>query len=90
MNGNKSYDSLARAISLNMPFQLESLMENVLLASYVMIKPWELWLSALSVRRKLASLRKLGRWLEEKTRAARELNSQLDSSSAVENRSDLF
>jgi hypothetical protein len=50
----------------------------------------KLWLSALNARKKSASLRRLGRWLEEKTRAARELNSRSDSLNAVENLSSLF
>jgi hypothetical protein len=36
-----------------------------------------IWLNVLSVRRKLANLRRLGRWLEGKTRAGKEPNSQL-------------
>jgi hypothetical protein len=48
-----------------------------------------LWLNVLNVKEKLALLRRLGKWLEERTRVARELNLRLDFSSAVENPSGL-
>jgi hypothetical protein len=47
------------------------------------------WLNVLSVRKKLALLRRLGRWLEGKTRAAREWSLRSDSLNAAENLSDL-
>lgn len=55
-----------------------------------MVEQWNLWLNVLNVRKKSVSLRRFGRWLEEKTKVAKELNSQLDSLNAVENRSDPF
>ncbi len=60
------------------------------MSSYVMVEQWNLWLNVLNVRKKSVSLRRFGRWLEEKTKVAKELNSQLDSLNAVENRSDPF
>ena len=48
------------------------------------------WLNVLNVRRKSALPRKLGKWLEEKTRAVREQSSRLGSFNAVENHSDPF
>jgi len=47
------------------------------------------WLNVLSVKEKLVLLRRLGRWLEERTRVAREQSLQLDSLNAVENLSGL-
>jgi hypothetical protein len=47
------------------------------------------WQNALSVRKKLANPRRLGRWLEEKTRMAREQSLLLDCLNAVENLSNL-
>jgi hypothetical protein len=49
-------------------------MENVLFSSDVMLEEWNLWLSVLSVRKKSANLRRLGRWLERKTSLVREQN----------------
>jgi hypothetical protein len=47
------------------------------------------WLNALNARKKLALQRRLGRWLEEKTRMAREQSLLLDCLNAAENLSDL-
>jgi hypothetical protein len=47
------------------------------------------WQNVLSVRKKSALQRRLGRWLEEKTRAAKEWSSRSDSLNAAENLSDL-
>jgi hypothetical protein len=44
-----------------------------------------LWLNALNVKEKSALLRRLGKWLEEKIRVARERNLQLDSLNVAEN-----
>jgi hypothetical protein len=63
-------------------------MENVLWSSDVMFEKWKLWLSVLSARKKSVLLRRPGRWLAEKTRMAREQNSQLDSISVAEKPSD--
>jgi len=54
-----------------------------------MIEKGTLWLNVLNVERKLALLRRLGKWLEEKTRLAREQNLQLGSLSIVESPLDL-
>jgi hypothetical protein len=48
------------------------------------------WLNALSVRKKSVLLRRHGRWLAEKTRVARGMNSQSDSLSVVEKASDQY
>jgi len=47
-----------------------------------------LWLNVLSVRKKSVLLRRPGRWLAEKTRVAKGLNSQSDSFTVVEKASD--
>ena len=44
-----------------------------------------IWLSVLSVRKKLALLRRLGRWLAGRTRAAREWSLRLGCLNAAEN-----
>jgi hypothetical protein len=49
-------------------------MENALTSYDVMLEKGMLWLNALYVRKKSVHLRKHGKWLEEKTRAAREQN----------------
>jgi hypothetical protein len=48
-----------------------------------------LWLNVPNARKKSVLLRRLGRWLAEKTRVAREQNLQSDSISVVEKTSDL-
>jgi hypothetical protein len=55
----------------------------------VMFEKGILWLNALNVKEKLVLLRRLGRWLEERTRVEREQNLLLDCMSAVERSSDL-
>jgi hypothetical protein len=47
-----------------------------------------IWLSVLSVRKKLALLRRLGRWLAGRTRAAREWSLRSGCLNAAENPSD--
>jgi hypothetical protein len=59
-------------------------MENVLCPSCVMLRKGIIWLNVLNVKEKSALLRRLGRWLEGKIRAAREQNLQLDFLNAVE------
>jgi hypothetical protein len=60
------------------------------LLSDVLFEQWKIWQSVLSVRRKSANQRRLGRWLEERTKAEKEQNSQLVYSSAAESPSDQF
>jgi len=64
-------------------------MESVLSLSYVMFKREILWLNVLSVERNSVLLRRLGRWLVEKIRVAREWSLQLDSFNVVEKPSGL-
>ncbi len=47
-----------------------------------------LWLNVPSVRKKSVHPRRRGRWLAEKTRVAKGLNSQSDSFTVVERTSD--
>ena len=47
-----------------------------------------LWLNVLNVEVKSALLRRLGRWLADQIRVARETSSQLDSLNTVEKLSD--
>jgi len=49
-----------------------------------------LWLNVLSVRKKSVLLRRPGRWLAEKTKVAKGLNSQSDSFTVVEKASDQY
>jgi hypothetical protein len=56
--------------------------------SDVMIEKGIPWQNVLNVERKLVTLRKLGRWLGEKTRVAREQSLQLDSLNIVGSLSD--
>jgi hypothetical protein len=60
-------------------------MENVLSSSNVMFRKGFSWPNVLNVRRKSRILKRLGKWLVEKTRKVREQNSPSDSMSAVEN-----
>jgi hypothetical protein len=46
------------------------------------------WLNVLNVERKLVLLRRLGRWLAERTRVAKEMSLRLDSLSTVEKLTD--
>jgi hypothetical protein len=48
------------------------------------------WLNVLNARKKSVLLRRLGKWLAEKTRVASGLNSQSDSLSVVEKASDQY
>jgi len=59
-------------------------MKNVLSLSYVMLRKGIIWLNVQNVEKKSALLRRPGRWLEEKTRVAREQRLQLDSLNIVE------
>jgi hypothetical protein len=49
-----------------------------------------LWLNVPSVRKKSVLLRRLGRWLAEKTRVARGPNSRSDSFTVAEKASDQY
>ncbi len=64
-------------------------MENVLFSFHIMFRKGFSWSSALNVRKKSRILKRLGRWQVEKTRRAREQNSQSDSMNAAENLSGL-
>jgi len=64
------------------------LMENFLSSSDVIFQKGILWLNVPNVKGKSVLLRRLGRWLEEKIRVAREQNLQSDSLNVVENLSD--
>jgi hypothetical protein len=64
-------------------------MENVLFPSCVMSEKGILWLNVPCVKRKSVLLRRLGKWLVGKTRAARGQSSQSGSISVVERLSDL-
>jgi len=55
----------------------------------IMFQKGSLWLNVLSVKEKSVLLRRLGRWLEEKTRLAKERNLQLDSLNIAEKLSGL-
>lgn len=55
-----------------------------------MLEEWKLWLNVLSARKKSVNPRRHGRWLEEKTKMAREPNLQLGFMNAAENPSDQF
>ena len=82
-------ESHGESVFSNSGVSLEHRMENVLFPSYVMSVKGILWLNVPCAKRKSAILRRLGRWLVEKTRVVRGQNSRSDSINVVERRSDL-